>query len=146
LRRRYASETLALMKAWLKLVGASDMHLPEHWAMDLPFLLREVRFGTTSPPDPISRGDVLVYHAVGHQRLLAVVEVLDDEPTLDPAPLEWEKRWPLILRVRTIVKVGRVSKGPASISLGPLPDLAHKSFVPLTPAQLTKARSLLDAA
>lgn len=88
------------MRAWLKLIGTSERNAPEAWVIERKDLLRESRFSERNPPDPISRGDRLVYHAVGWQRLIAIVEVLDDEPTRDPAPSEWEKQWPLILRVR----------------------------------------------
>ena len=131
------------MRGWLKLVGTSDWQLSETWAMERDDLVREVRFGELHPPDPISRGDRLVYHAVGTQRIVAVVEVLDDEPTRDSHPVEWEKKWPLILRVRPLLRVSRVSKGPLTSSLGALPDRTHQGFVPLTDAQLGMAEDLL---
>ena len=86
------------MQGWLKLIGASDFIVPDNWAFERPDLLKIVRFGEAHPPTPIGRGDHLVFHAVGHQRIVAVVEVLDAEAKLDPAPKEWEKRWPLMLR------------------------------------------------
>ena len=134
------------MNAWLKLVGTVDRTLPESWAIDRKDLLREVRLSEIHPPDPIHRGDRLVYHAVGHHRIVALVEVLDDEPKLDPAPTEWEKQWPLILRVRPILKVGRISKAPATNLLGELYNLAHQGFVPLTAQQFERAEPLLKQA
>jgi hypothetical protein len=65
--------------SWLKLVGTSDWPVSEHWVMERPDLLREVRFGEAHPPAPIRRGDHLLYHAVGARRLIAVVEVESDE-------------------------------------------------------------------
>lgn len=134
------------MRGWLKLIGASDFIVPDKWAFERPDLLKIVRFGEAHPPAPIRRGDHLVFHAVGHQRIVAVVEVLDDEAKLDPAPKEWEKRWPLMLRVKTLVKVRRVAQAPPTAALGPLPDLAHQSFLPLTPAQLESATQLITKA
>jgi hypothetical protein len=134
------------VRGWLKLIGATDFIVPDNWAFERPDLLKIVRFGETHPPTPISRGDHLVFHAVGHQRLVAVVEVLDDEAQLDPAPQEWEKRWPLMLGVKALVKVRKVSQAPPTASLGPLPDLAHQSFLPLTPAQLEAATKLITKA
>lgn len=131
------------MRAWLKLIGTAERNAPDAWTIERKDLLRESRFSERNPPDPISRGDRLVYHAVGWQRLIAIVEVLDDEPTRDPAPSEWEKQWPLILRVRPLIKVRRISAAPSTHVLGDLYDLAHKGFVPLTPPQLTKAEEAL---
>jgi hypothetical protein len=131
------------MRGWLKLIGASDFIVSENWAFERPDLLTIVRFGDAHPPTPIARGDHLVFHAVGHQRLVAVVEVLDDEARLDPAPKEWEKRWPLMLRVKPLLKVRKVSKAPPTAALGALPDLAHQSFLPLTLPQLDLATKLI---
>jgi hypothetical protein len=134
------------MRGWLKLVGTADWKLPELWAIERRDLLREARFSELHPPDPSSRGDHLVYHAVGYQRIVAVVEVLDDEPSLDPHPSEWEKKWPLILRVQPLLRISRVSAGPLSSSLGELPDRSHQGFVPLTEAQLRLAEAQLQGA
>jgi hypothetical protein len=134
------------MRGWLKLIGATDFIVPENWAFERPDLLKIVRFGEAHPPAPIAQGDRLVFHAVGHQRIVALVEVLDDEAQLDPAPKEWEKRWPLMLRVNALVKVRKVSHAPLTAALGELPDLAHQSFVPLTAGQLETAARLLEQA
>lgn len=134
------------MRGWLKLIGATDFIVPENWAFERPDLLKVVRFGETHPPAPIGHGDRLVFHAVGHQRIVALVEVLDDEARLDRAPQDWEKRWPLMLRVRALTKVRKVSQGPPTAALGTLPDLAHQSFLPLTAGQLATATRLLEQA
>lgn len=133
------------MKAWLKLVGSSDWTLSEQWTIESKDLLREIRFGTAHPPSAISRGDRLVYHAVVHQRIVAIVEVLDDEARLDPTPPEWAKRWPLIRRVRPLIKVRRLSQSPPTSGLG-IFDLSYQSYVPLSPAQLQTAEELLKKA
>jgi hypothetical protein len=134
------------MRGWLKLVGTSEWQLPDAWGIDRKDLLREVRFSELHAPDPISRGDRLVYLAVGHKKIVALVEVLDDEASLDPHPSGWEKQWPLIIRVRPLARVARVSNAPATSSLGPIPDLAHMGFVPLKDAQLELAEHVLLAA
>jgi hypothetical protein len=120
--------------------------IPEHWVVERPDLLKIVRFGEKHPPTPIARGDRLVFHAVGHQRLVTLVDVLDDEATLDVAPKDWEKRWPLLRQVKPVLKVRRASHGPPTSSLGPLPDLAHQSYLPFTTAQLALATDLLERA
>jgi hypothetical protein len=131
------------MRSWLKLVGTVDRQLPPAWGIERKDLLHEVRFSELHPPDPISRGDRLVYHAVGHQRIVAIVEALDDEASRDAHPSEWEKQWPLILRVQPLLRISRVSAAPVTSSLGELPDLTHQGFVPLTDSQLQSAERLL---
>jgi hypothetical protein len=130
---------------WLKLVGKADWPVSEHWVMERSDLLREVRFGERHPPTPIARGDHLVYHAVGHRRLIAVVEVLSDEPRYD-ASVEWERQWPLVLDIRVTLKVGRVSRGPMTSSLGLTEDFSHQSFLPLKTDEYDAAVRLLRAA
>lgn len=133
------------MSAWLKLVGKADWPVSEHWVMERSDLLREIRFGERHPPSPIRRGDRLVYHAVGSQRLIAVVEVLSEEPRHD-ATLEWERQWPLVLDVRPVLKIGRVSQGPPTSVLHLAEDFAHQSFLPLKPKQFDAAVQALRAA
>jgi hypothetical protein len=131
--------------AWLKLVGKADWPVSEHWVMERSDLLKEIRFGERHPPTPIRRGDRLVYYAVGSQRLIAVVEVLSEKARHD-ATVEWERQWPIVLDIRPILKVGRVSQGPATSVLGVAEDLAHQSFVPLKSAQFDLAVEALRAA
>ena len=134
------------MRGWLKLIGSYDFVVPDNLGFERPDLLKILRFGEAHPPTPIGRGDHLVFHAVGHQRIVAAVVVLDDEAELDPAPKEWEKRWPLMLRVNALVKVRKVAHAPPTAALGPLPDLAQPSFLPLTPPQLESATQLITKA
>jgi hypothetical protein len=131
------------MATWLKLIGTSNWRVPDASAIERKELLSEVRFGETHPPDPVQRGDHLVYHAVGDRRIIAIVEVRDDEASRDPHPPEWAKQWPLIRKVRSILRVPRVSEGPSTDGLGELPDLMHQGFVPLKPEQFQTAQQLL---
>jgi hypothetical protein len=78
--------------------------------------------------------------------MVALVEVLDDDAQLDPAPQDWEKRWPLMLRVKALIKVRKVSHDPPTSALGALPDFAHQSFLLLTTLQLETATKLLEQA
>jgi hypothetical protein len=134
------------MTAWLKLIGTSDWRVPDAWAIERKELLGEVRVSERHPPDPVQRGDQLVYHAVGDRQIIAIVEVRDDEASRDPHPPEWAKQWPLIRKVRPILRVPRVSQGPSTDDLGELPDLMHQGFVPLTREQLQTAERLLTRA
>jgi hypothetical protein len=133
------------MASWLKLVGKADWPVEEHWVMKRSDLLKQVRFGERHPPTPIRLGDHLVYHAVGQRRLIGVVEVLSHEARHD-ASVEWERQWPWVLDVAVLMKVGRVSQGPATSQLGLTDDFSHQSFLPLTPAQYEDAVRALRAA
>lgn len=129
----------------MKLVGTADWPVSEHWVMERSDLLKEIRFGESHPPTPIRAGDHLVYHAVGHRRIIAVAEVKSDEPRYD-ATVDWERRWPLVLDIRLVLRVGRVSRGPLTSSLGLTESFAHQSFLPLKPTQYDEAVRLLRAA
>jgi hypothetical protein len=87
-----------------------------------------------------------VYHTVGDRRIIAIVEVRDDEASRDPHPPDWAKQWPLIRTVRPTLRVARVSQGPSTNDLGELPELMHQGFVPLTSEQLQTAERLLAQA
>lgn len=130
------------MGSWLKLVGTTEMPMEEHWVQKRSDLLREVRFSELHPPDHIGDDDRLVYHAVGDARMIALVKPAG-KPRRDPSPPPWEAQWPIVLPVRVLLKVGRVSQGPATNLLTGLPDLKHQGLVALTPDQLAQAEQLL---
>jgi hypothetical protein len=108
-------------------------------------LLTQVRFSEVHAPTPISRGDHLVYHAVGDRRIIAAVEVQSEVARYD-ATREWERQWPLVLDVRPLLKVGRVSQSPPTDVVGVKDDFAHQSFLPLTPVHYEAALDALRAA
>jgi len=78
-------------------------------------------------------------------RLIAIVEVAVSEPRYD-ASKEWEKQWPLVLEVKPVLRVGRVSKGPPTSILQLDSSLMQQSFVPLTPQQYKTALAALRSA
>ena len=59
---------------------------------------------------------------------------------------EWERRWPLVLDVKTLLRVGRVSRAPSTSALGLDENLAHQSYVPLTKQQYELAAEALRRA
>lgn len=132
------------MTPWLKLVGAADWPVPEHWVAQRSDLLHEVRFGRTHPPEAIALGDHLVYHAVGDRRLIAIVEVTDAEAR--DLPRTGEERWPLVRAVRPVMKIGRVSQAPSTDILNLPDDLRNQSFVKLGRPQYEQASAALRAA
>ena len=130
------------MAHWLKLVGKADWKVPEHWVLERSDLLKEIRFGERHPPDPIRSGDQLVYHAVGSGQLIAVMTVASPEVRYDAAQ-KWERQWPLVLEVKPMLRVGRVSQGPPTSVLRLKDDLRHQSFLPLTNARYETAVAAL---
>jgi hypothetical protein len=129
------------MRSWLKLLGTADWPMADAWLHDRQELLTQARFA--DPPGDISKGDRLVYYAVGWQRFFAIAAVRSDTPYEAVHNPEWEARWPWVLDVVLEKKVMRISSAPSSLELGDLPDLRHKSYVPLTDGQLAKAKKLL---
>ena len=59
---------------------------------------------------------------------------------------EWERWWPLVLDVKTLLRVGRVSRAPSTTALGLNENLAHQSYVPLTKGQYQLAAEALRTA
>lgn len=93
------------MSAWIASVSKGDEPLPDRWLKERPDLLW--RWPIHGGHDPhVGRGDLLLYYAPGHQRLIAVgrtsgdfqsseavvpVQVLLAIPTINLSPIcDWE--------------------------------------------------------
>ncbi len=134
------------MSSWLKLLGkAPDQLVPDRWAFDRPDLLERVRFGDAHKPTDIGKGDELVYYGVGWQRIFAIAVVTSEEPYETTLTTRWEQDWPWVLDVRVTAKKRKISEAPSVMELGTTPDLRHEGYVPLTAAQLSKAKSVIAA-
>ena len=68
------------MAYYLKLIGESGDPLPPNWMKERPEVVNGVRFGGERKP-PLRKGDMVIYYAVGRQRLCGVLEVTSEEPT-----------------------------------------------------------------
>ena len=111
------------MAYYVKMLGSSDMPMPNH-----PWGRRndaedEVRFPSRPAPVGISLGDELVYYAVGgYKRVFATARV-ESTPTLGDIPPNdvVAKRWPYIAKVslRPDTKLEYVSSGPTLTDIAP---------------------------
>ena len=111
------------MTYYVKLLGATDMPMPnEAWGRDEE-MNKEVRFPAKPPPKEIAKGDELVYYAVGgYKRLFGAVRV-EDAPQLNDVHKNREvaKRWPYAapVAIRPDVKLTYVSSGPELAAVSP---------------------------
>jgi hypothetical protein len=112
------------MAYYVKLLGSSDMPMPNDWwwggRNDLD---DEVRFPPRPAPNEIGPGDELVYYAVGgFKRIFASARVtsVPELRDLHPNPII-AKRWPYAVdaRLDPSTRLRYVSSGPELASVGP---------------------------
>jgi hypothetical protein len=111
------------MAYFVKMLGASDMPMPNHpWGRNNdPEDI--VRFPSRPKPTDIAAGDELLYYAVGgYKRVFATARVesapvLGDIPPNDPIA----KRWPYVAGVslRPSTRLEYVSSGPLLAEIAP---------------------------
>lgn len=134
------------MSSWLKLLGkAPDQLAPDRWAFDRPDLLERVRLEMPTSRRTSARATSLSTTASGWQRIFAIAVVTSDEPYETTLTNEWEQDWPWVLDVRVTAKKRKITEAPSVMELGTTPDLRHQGYVPLTPEQLAKAKSVIAA-
>src|SRR4051812_14056441 len=108
---------------YVKMIGASDLPLPNDAFVAAPSIKRRVRFPRDQFPRDMKKGDELVYYAVGgYKKLFAQVrltadperEVLVDELEARDgvAAVEIFRRWPHAADVELGQHVERVESGP----------------------------------
>jgi hypothetical protein len=111
------------MAYFVKLLGATDMPMPNHPWGNRGDVEAEVRFPARPKPTDIAPGDELVYYAVGgYKRIFATarVETLPTLSDLHPNPIV-AKRWPYAVKIslRPSTKLEYVSSGPALSDIEP---------------------------
>lgn len=84
---------------WLKSVGSDEDPMALDWFESAPQELETIHFSRT--PSGISVGDLLVYYAAGHQKLLGIVEVFM-KPEFDARLKRWQHHCPV--RVKIMIK------------------------------------------
>jgi hypothetical protein len=95
---------------WLKMIGAADREVADHWIEARPKLLREVRF--PEKPSGIRRGDLLVYYAAGAQKLFSIVRAKHDGSESQIVGEKGEGRWPWLLEVQTLLAIPQLALAP----------------------------------
>jgi hypothetical protein len=102
---------------YVKLLGSTDMPMPnDPWGRD-PEMAKEVRFPAKPAPTDIAKGDELIYYAVGGYKRLFGASRVDDVPVInnEHSNAVVAKRWPYAapVEVRHDVKLTYVSSGPS---------------------------------
>jgi hypothetical protein len=137
---------------FVKLLGSSDMPMPNEAFGRDEEMNSEVRFPKPEPKD-VHRGDELVYYAVGGYKRIFASARLEEEPVLNAVHSNpvIAKRWPYAAPVtlRPETKLKFVSSGPLLEEVGP--DLQTKighgvSHFEIGRAQFDRALSLLRKA
>ena len=111
------------MACYVKLLGATDMPMPNYPWGQRSDIVDEVRFPAKPIPKEISPGDELIYYAVGgYKRVFATARV-DSAPRLSdvhPNPVV-AKRWPYAAKVSLSpsTKLEYVSSGPNLADIAP---------------------------
>lgn len=84
---------------WLKSVGSAEDPMALDWFDSAPQELEVIHFSKN--PSGISVGDLLVYYATGHQKLLGIVELFM-KPEFDARLKRWQHHCPV--RVKIMIK------------------------------------------
>jgi hypothetical protein len=116
---------------WLKMVGASDYQLEDHWIEQRPELLRAVR--APRCPSGIKRNDYLIYYASGLQKLFAIARAKGNGADATITGGQGEKRWPYLLEVQMLLAIPQLALAPDWSILGlPSTTVTQKSYVEIT--------------
>jgi hypothetical protein len=86
-------------KRWLKSIGSADDPLDPNWVDNAPQELTVVHY--SKDPVGIGTGDLLVYYAAVHQKLVGIVEVFQ-KAEFDARLKRWQHLTPV--RARLIIK------------------------------------------
>jgi hypothetical protein len=127
---------------WLKMVGASDYQLEDHWIAQRPELLRGIR--APWQPSGIKRSDYLVYYSAGTQKLFAIARAIEDGADAATVPGRGEERWPYLLGVQMLLVIPQLALAPDWSILGlPSTTVMQKSYVEITPEKYEIAHNAM---
>jgi hypothetical protein len=127
---------------WLKMVGAADNPLEDHWIEQRPQLLRGVR--APWRPSGIKRGDYLVYYSAGTQKLFAIARAKGDGADAPIVGGPGEERWPYLLDVQMLLVIPQLALAPDwSVLSLPSTTVMQKSYVEITAEKYEAAHSAM---
>src|SRR4051794_25392317 len=113
----------------------------------------EVRFPSKPPPTDVTRGDELIYYAVGGTKCIFGASRVEEDPVLNPlhSNREVARRWPYAapIELRKSACVPRLSAAPLLASVAPnLQDSVGQgvSHFEIGHSEFTKALRLLERA
>jgi hypothetical protein len=113
---------------WLKPFGTTDppRRVDPNWAVGVDLDKFTIISGpaTAKKPPQMGRGDMILFHAVGHVRLYAAGELIDS-PWYDPKNSQWGDRFPWVYPVRVDVWVPNVLDGPRTTDIAPRRAIGH---------------------
>lgn len=92
------------MTTWLKLVGATDVPMPDPWLTERSDLKSEVGFGSRAN---VEIGEELVLYAVPQRKIIGIAEI-----TSHPIRSAKEERWPWRSKVRLKVAIAQYERAP----------------------------------
>jgi hypothetical protein len=109
------------MPYWVKLVGASDLPLPNDPFISIPSLRELMRFPRDQFPHEMSRGDELLLYAVGGYKKIFAACLLEEEPRRDVpgADPTVYKRWPHAVAIQLGPHIDYVEYGPDLTDINP---------------------------
>ena len=132
---------------WLKPLGVSNppAPLPDDWTAGMNLEIYPLTSGPNKPrPPQMGRGDLVLFHAVGHGRIFAAGKLLKN-PVRHVHP-KWGERWPWLYECRVDVWVPLIQQGIRSGDWAPKKAInrirAGGEFALLTPEEY---RTILDA-
>lgn len=136
---------------YVKMIGASDLPLPNDPFIRIPSLKRLVRFPRDQFPREMKAGDELLYYAVGgYKKLFAQARLAEDPrrdvPTSDPEVL---RRWPHGAAIELGPHLDYVEFGPDLWDVNPrLMDEIHQgvSHFPISQSDFDTAVRLIQKA
>jgi hypothetical protein len=138
------------MSYFLKLIGTTEDPLPVNWMKDRPEVVNGVRFGGENKPPP-RKGDMIIYYAVGRQRLCGLLEVISEEPTRDnpqsePWTQEQKFRWPWWLGLKPILLLEADERAPHVDEVGfEIERVKRKSFLQIGAGEFKKMEEAIRA-
>lgn len=139
------------MACFLKMIGASDLPLPNDPFVARPELRTQVRFPRDQFPAEMKAGDELLYYAVGGYKKVFAVARLEAAPQRDVPVGDSNifKRWPHAAPITLGPHLEYVEFAPdlTLVDRG-LQERIHQgvSHFPISSAQYSRALSLIQAA
>ena len=131
------------MNHYIKLIGFAEDPLPVEWVKERPEVVNGVRFGDKRRP-PVSKGDRVIYYAVGRQRFCGILEVLSDCATKDNPDTEpweaWQKeKWPWWVGLKPIILLPADERSPHVGEVGfDVKRIIHKGYLKITQGEFEK--------
>jgi hypothetical protein len=109
------------VSCWVKLVGASDLPLPNDPFIRIPSLRELIRFPRDQFPRDMARGDELLLYAVGGYKKIFAATRLEEDPRRDVPgadPVIY-KRWPHAAAIQLGPHIDYVENGPDLSEINP---------------------------